>query len=66
MASPKPGRSIRIVLGSLLAVLLIGVLLFLDGKRVDVPYTAERSGKSEPAIPTPQAPINPGTTDNPK
>ena len=74
MDSLEPGqvgqkRPLRLILGLVVvAVLIVGFLLFVDGKRDGVPNTAESPGSSQPAVPSPQAPTNPapGTTDNPK
>ena len=60
MASNSPARTVWRVLGSaVFLVLLLGVLLFLDGKRLDMPSTAERLRSGEPAVPTPSAPSTP-------
>ena len=61
MASRTPGQSIRLVLGSLVALLLVlGILLILDSKKVESPGVAEQ--------PAPRAPSNaaPGTTESPR
>ncbi len=69
MASTRSGRALRVVCGLIAAVALAGVFLFVGGKRVEVPSTAERPrGSSVPATPAPHAPNvpDPGTMDNPK
>ncbi len=64
-----PGRSMRLVLGSLVAlVLVLGVLLVLDSKKVESPGVAEQPKSTDPAGSTPRAPNEPvpRTTDSPK
>ena len=69
MASTRSGRALRFVFGLIAAVALAGVFLFVGGKRVEVPSTAERPrGSSAPATPAPHAPMtpDPGTINNPR